>query len=186
MIKQLSIFLLCFLALSSVSAAYSIGNIPHSVAPNTTTSYANNTYNNITNIYQNITNITNINADMTNVAYTNESYASFWYNMTTIFTNWLSTFEYNYNQTGLGGGGNSSFNQTLTDSLYAEKQWNYNQTQPFSDWLATFVSNIFDQSLNTTDNVRFNQTIVNKYCVGDCNVTVYKENDYMVYEVQTQ
>ena len=77
-----------------------------------------------------------------------QTYGEWFYNMTTPFTNWLEIFAYNYNQTtpaneyadsintslssridGISGG-NSSFNQTLTDSLYSEKKWNYNQTTP--------------------------------------------------------
>jgi hypothetical protein len=37
--------------------------------------------------------------------------------------------------------GNSSFNQSLTDTLYANIQWGYNMTTPFTDWLSTFAYN---------------------------------------------
>lgn len=44
--------------------------------------------------------------------------------------------------------------------------------------------NPFNQTLNTTSDVRFNMTYVNKYCLdASCNVSIYKEYDYMVYEV---
>lgn len=36
----------------------------------------------------------------------------------------------NFNVTASGGGGNASFNQTLTDTLYAGIEWDYNQTSP--------------------------------------------------------
>jgi len=38
-------------------------------------------------------------------------------------------------------GVNSTFNQTLTDTLYADIKWGYNMTTPFTNWLATFVYN---------------------------------------------
>lgn len=39
------------------------------------------------------------------------------------------------------GGGNVSFNQSYTDTLYAGIEWGYNMTQPFTDWLSSFVYN---------------------------------------------
>ena len=35
--------------------------------------------------------------------------------------------------------GNSSWNQSLADTLYANIQWGYNMTTPFTDWLSTFA-----------------------------------------------
>jgi hypothetical protein len=42
--------------------------------------------------------------------------------------------------TGISGG-NLSFNQSLTDKLYAGIQWAYNMTTPFTNWLSTFLYN---------------------------------------------
>ncbi|MBU0760253.1 MAG: hypothetical protein KJ858_01015, partial [Nanoarchaeota archaeon] len=80
------------------------------------------------------------------------------YNQTTPFTDWLSTFAYNYNQTtpaityadnintslssridGISEE-NSSWNQSLANSLYAGVQWNYNQTTPAQTYTDSVVS----------------------------------------------
>jgi len=88
------------------------------------------------------------------------------YNMTTPFTNWLSTFVYDYNQTAPANvysdninttlssridgisEGNASFNQTLTDSLYSGIEWDYNQTEPAQDYADTQIN-----AVNTTENI---------------------------------
>jgi hypothetical protein len=89
----------------------------------------------------------------------------FWYNMTTQFINWLSTFAYNYNQTtpantysdninttlssridGISGGDNSSWNESRANTLYADIKWGYNMTQAgsgstFNTTYATWLPN---------------------------------------------
>lgn len=85
------------------------------------------------------------NQSLTDLLYAN---IQFNYNQSSPFYTWLSTFVYNYNQTIPAmayadsiASGNLSFNQTLTDSLYAGIQFNYNQSSPFYTWLSTFLYN---------------------------------------------
>jgi len=85
-----------------------------------------------------------------------DSYGQYWYNMTD----------------GVGTG-NSSWNQTYAETLFAAIDWGYNQTQPAIDNITNTWShlwynytligggdgsteNIFNQELNTTEEVIFN------------------------------
>ncbi|MFH1451559.1 MAG: hypothetical protein ABIF88_00090 [archaeon] len=59
-----------------------------------------------------------------------------------------------YNKSEIGnlisgvGGGNSSFNQSLTDTLYASIVWGYNQTSPAISWVQSqnYLTSIADNS----------------------------------------
>lgn len=103
----------------------------------------------------------------------NSTYATFAYNQTTgaiTYTNagflaqnasWLSTYNASY-----AASGNATFNQTLTDLLYAQIKWNYNQTTgaiTYADaaMLAQNVSwmTTFNATYATYGNSTFNQTL---------------------------
>lgn len=168
--SKTSIFILVFLVLALMPLTSAFGfNNPTLLGKSEITSeinnYYNNTYENVTNEYYNVTqnitnNITNNNtyqADLTNVAYTNESYSDYWYNhtssvfnlwgqwfynMTTPFTNWLSTFAYNYNQTIPA---NSYTDNQISSIDYSTKNVNRssfwdNLDSPLTTWTATYNS----------------------------------------------
>jgi hypothetical protein len=98
----------------------------------------------------------------------NETYVIWSYNQTQPFINWLSTFVYNYNQTIENPAwlstynvtyhnnmNNASFNQSLTDLLYANIKWNYNQTIVNTD----FYNVSYESTYNSTyDSYAYNMT----------------------------
>jgi len=76
-------------------------------------------------------------------------------------------------------GGNASFNQSLTDSLYSSIIWNYNQTTPFTNWLATFVynynqtipANAYTDSIVSSNNASWTSTYNATYAIWAYNQT---------------
>lgn len=131
--------------------------------------YSGSTYNETYDLYS---------YNHTNIIETN--YGKWFYNMTQPFTDWLSSFVYNYNQTipandytdaqiaGVASG-NLSFNQTLTDTLYADIKWGYNQTYSGSTYNATYDSYsiwAYNQTASGGGNSSFNQELTDTLYSG--------------------
>ena len=68
------------------------------------------------------------NYEYNQTTYLISTYGSFWYNMTTPFTNWLSTFNYNYNQSMPY----DDYNYNMTDGYLSD--YDYNMSTPYDDF----------------------------------------------------
>jgi hypothetical protein len=75
-------------------------------------------------------------------------------NKPTIPTLWDATFN-NTGNTLWGSGGNSSFNQTLTDTLYAGVEWDYNQSTATYNMYNTDWSSTYNASYLSTYNATY-------------------------------
>ncbi|MBS3081735.1 hypothetical protein J4416_02215 [Candidatus Pacearchaeota archaeon] len=110
----------------------------------TQTSWVMSTFLSITNALDQYFNKTEIQVkyynktEITSLGFVNSSGLNA-YNETSLIDNINTTLSTRIDN--LLTGGNSSFNQSLTDSLYSPIEWSYNMTTPFTTWLSTFLYN---------------------------------------------
>jgi hypothetical protein len=103
----------------------------------------------------------------------NSTYAGFAYNQTAPAINYADNINTTLSNRidNLPAGGNSSFNQSLTDTLYAAIKWGYNMTAPFTNWLSTFVysynqtipANAYTDSIVSANNASWTSTYNSTY-----------------------